>query len=206
MRWCRVPVTVRNDWQKSCQIIFAACRLRKERRTLLPNCSDDGVAAVERAAAAPAFPKEERHPHRRRTKQICSRHTLLPEDAAGAKSAPLSARFGSYGTPTADTTVAGTKVSKNGAQEGSVLAERRRKVFQATWCVSSQSFLMFVVQKDYAIESPRIIAPEVMQGKRIFTIPSFSSFFFVSNPCFFIEIHQNAPKMVQWLVVYSPIS
>jgi len=55
-------------------------------------------------------------------------------------------------------------------------------------------FFNVVMQNAGAIQSPRIIAPELMQGKRIFTI---FLIFFASNPCFFIEFCKIAPKMVQ---------
>ena len=54
-------------------------------------------------------------------------------------------------------------------------------------------FLNVVMQNAGAIESPRIIAPEVMQGKRIFII---YFIFLVQNPCFIIEFWKIAPKMV----------
>jgi hypothetical protein len=54
-------------------------------------------------------------------------------------------------------------------------------------------FLNVVMQNAGAIESPRIIALELMQGKRIFTI---YFIFFAQNPCFIIEFCKIAPKMV----------
>jgi hypothetical protein len=56
-------------------------------------------------------------------------------------------------------------------------------------------FLNVVMQKARAIQSPRIIAPELMQWKRIFTL---FLVFLAPNPCFFIEFYPAAPKMVQY--------